>query len=116
VIRTALAACLFGLLAAEGASGARAELIRTRPCEDQIPRREGRGPQGPDITSVVVSTGEDRRLTFMVSMPSRPTLTEDMRVRIWLDADDDRTTGLTVDGHTGLDHSCSWTGGSSGSE
>jgi hypothetical protein len=104
VIRVALAACLFGLLAADGASGLERSSDAPLPAKTTFQDTRGEDPQGPDITTVVVSTGADLRLTFRVSIPSRPTLTEDMRVRIWLDADDDRTTGLAVDDRTGLDH------------
>jgi hypothetical protein len=50
---------------------------------------------GPDITRVVVSSRDDE-LTVRVAVPSHPVLQDDMRVRVWLDVDDDRGTGLSV--------------------
>ena len=54
----------------------------------------------PDITRVVVSNDDKSELTFRVEVPSHPVLTEDMRIFIWIDYDDDATTGLDE----GLDH------------
>jgi hypothetical protein len=56
----------------------------------------GEDSAGPDITSVVVSADRERRLAFRIVVPNRPTLTEDMRIRIWIDADDNLSTGLAV--------------------
>jgi hypothetical protein len=56
----------------------------------------GEDPLAPDISSVVVAVRAARELSFRVNIPNRPTLTDDMRLRIWLDADDDPSTGLTV--------------------
>jgi hypothetical protein len=105
VIRAALAACFVSVVAVSSAAGikplaAADGLARTTTFEDAT----GEDPQGPDITSVAVTADEDRLLTFRVSIPSRPVLTEDMRVRIWLDLDDDRTTGLTVERLAGFDY------------
>jgi hypothetical protein len=52
----------------------------------------GEDPSGPDITSVVVSADANGGLSFRVNVPNRPTLTQDLRMRIWLDADDDATS------------------------
>ena len=60
----------------------------------------GEDPAGPDITSVVVSNDDRGELTFRVAIPSHPALTEDMRIFVWFDYDDDPTTGLAE----GLDH------------
>lgn len=63
----------------------------------------GEDPAGPDITTVSVSNDDAGELTFRVALPSHPILTEDLRIRIWLDYDDDPATGL--DGlRNGLDH------------
>jgi hypothetical protein len=59
----------------------------------------GEAPGAPDITRVVVSNGKSE-LTFRIEVPSHPVLTEDMRIFIWIDFDDDATTGLDE----GLDH------------
>ena len=60
-------------------------------------RRED--PQAPDITAVVVSntdaaSARASRITFRIEVPNRPVLTEDMRIAVWIDADDDRRMGL----------------------
>jgi hypothetical protein len=56
----------------------------------------GEDPAGPDIASVVVSADGNRRLAFRIVVPNRPALTEDMRMRIWIDADDNLSTGLAT--------------------
>jgi hypothetical protein len=60
-------------------------------------RRED--PQAPDIRAVVVSNTDAAsvpasRITFRIEIPNRPVLTEDMRIEVWIDTDDDRSTGL----------------------
>jgi hypothetical protein len=64
----------------------------------------GEDAAAPDITRVVVSNDDSGKLTFRIAIPSHPVLTEDMRIRIWLDYDDDPATGLAVEGREGLDH------------
>jgi hypothetical protein len=70
----------------------------TRQAETAVTYRDavGEDPLAPDISSVVVAVDPARELSFRVNVPNRPTLTDDMRLRIWLDADDDPSTGLTV--------------------
>jgi hypothetical protein len=63
----------------------------------------GEDPLAPDISSVVVAVRAARDLSFRINIPDRPALTDDMRLRIWLDADDDLSTGLTVPDHLGVD-------------
>jgi hypothetical protein len=48
----------------------------------------------PDITRVVVSNDVDGLVTFRISLLERPVLRDDMRFRILIDADHDRTTGI----------------------
>ena len=64
----------------------------------------GEDSKGPDITRVVVSSQDGEVLTIRVDVPTHPVLTDDMRLRIWLDADNDPSTGLAVEGLEGLDH------------
>ena len=61
-------------------------------------------PLAPDITSIVVSAGTARQLSFRVNIPNRPTVTDDMRLTIWLDADHNLNTGLTVEDLRGVDY------------
>jgi hypothetical protein len=51
----------------------------------------------PDIATVSVSNDDGGNLTFFVSVPSHPQLTQDMRVRLWF-SDGDPSTGLTLGG------------------
>jgi hypothetical protein len=56
-------------------------------------------PEAPDVTAVVVSNSKvawapASVISFRVEIPNRPTFTEDMRVSVWIDADDKRATGL----------------------
>jgi hypothetical protein len=78
----------------------------TRQAETAVTYRDavGEDPFAPDISSVVVAVGTARELSFRINIPNRPTLTDDMRLRIWLDADDDLSTGLTVPDHLGVDY------------
>jgi hypothetical protein len=55
----------------------------------------GETADGPDIDSVIVSSEADE-LALVVAIPTQPALTDDARIRVWLDADDNRRTGLAV--------------------
>ena len=104
-LATALVAVtIMAVVAAD--SAASRPIASTGPEANTVTFRDGVGedPLGPDITSVVVSADADRQLSFRVNIPNRPTLTEDMRMRIWLDADDNLSTGLTVEDKRGLDY------------
>jgi hypothetical protein len=66
---------------------------------------QGENLEGPDITTVTVSS-DGYQLAFRIPIPTSPVVTPDMRIRIWLDADDSLETGLTFDSgtKTGMDH------------
>jgi hypothetical protein len=66
---------------------------------------QGENLEGPDITTVTVWS-DGYQLAFRIPIPTSPVVTPDMRIRIWLDADDSLETGLTYDSgtKTGLDH------------
>jgi hypothetical protein len=64
----------------------------------------GEDPSGPDITRVVVSDRADGLITFRINIPSHPTLGDDMRIRVWVDSDSNRATGLTADELVGFDY------------
>ena len=87
-------------------SAASMPIASTGPEANTVTFRDAVGEDalGPDITSVVVSADADRQLSFRVNLRNRPMLTEDMRMRIWLDADDNPNTGLTVEDKRGLDY------------
>jgi hypothetical protein len=78
----------------------------TRKAETAVTYRDAVGEDAlaPDISSVVVAAGTAREVSFRVNIPNRPTLTDDMRLRIWLDVDDDLGTGLTVQDVLGVDY------------
>jgi hypothetical protein len=51
-------------------------------------------PAGIDISRVVVTSNAYGEIVFRVDIPTDSTFTDDMRIRIWVDSDDDPTTGL----------------------
>ena len=53
----------------------------------------GEDPAAPDITTVVVSNDDAGLITFKVNISNRPTLTSDMTVLMFLDTDQQATTG-----------------------
>ena len=66
--------------------------------------RDAVGEEGPDIETVVVSIDGRGHLSFRIDIPSYPSITDDMRIRVWLDTDVDVTTGLGVEGVRGADY------------
>jgi hypothetical protein len=68
----------------------------------------GENPDGVDVTSVLVSNDIAGRLTFRINIPSRPAFTDDMRLRVWMDSDSNRGTGLTQADVAGRDHFILW--------
>jgi len=64
----------------------------------------GEVPAGPDIGTVAVSNDANGYLTFRIEIPSHPNLTDDMRIRVWLDSDADANTGLEVENLRGADN------------
>jgi hypothetical protein len=103
-----LFAVLPAMLAAAVSAGtaASASVDAARQAKTAVTYRDALGEDAlaPDISSVVVAADAARELSFRVNIPNRPTLTDDMRLRIWLDADDDLSTGLTVPDHLGVDY------------
>src|SRR5260221_8282546 len=99
----AAAAALFAAGIAVSAFGARADTplksqTYTDPAGDQT-------PGGPDITGVVVDNHADGTLDFSIALPREPALINGEAVVIWIDADNNATTGqngfdalLTADG------------------
>ena len=58
----------------------------------------GEDPAAPDIATVRVSNNDEGTLTFRVALPNRPTLGNDMRFSLSIDADSNAATGLTGSG------------------
>jgi hypothetical protein len=54
----------------------------------------GEDPAAPDISTVRVSNSDEGMLTFRVALPNRPTLRDDMRFSLSIDADHNVHTGL----------------------
>jgi hypothetical protein len=61
----------------------------------------GEDPAAPDIATVRVSNNDEGTLTFRIALPNRPTLANDMRFSLSIDADSNAETGLTG---TGIDY------------
>jgi hypothetical protein len=53
----------------------------------------GERPDAPDIATVVVSNNNAGLITFKINVPNRPTLTEDMGVDLFVDSDNNPSTG-----------------------
>lgn len=53
----------------------------------------GEDPNAPDITTVVVSNDDAGNITFKINISNRPALTEDMSVLLYLNTDQQTTTG-----------------------
>jgi hypothetical protein len=79
-------------------SGSGADVGKTATFRDAV------GEEGPDIETVVVSIDGRGHLSFRIDIPSYPSITDDMRIRVWLDTDVDVTTGLGVEGVRGADY------------
>jgi hypothetical protein len=91
VVLTAIVA-----LAAAAAGGAAGDSTSVGTVAESTTFRDavGEDPIAPDIGTVVVSNDNSRLLTFRIEIPSHPFLTEDLRIRVWLDTDADSETGL----------------------
>jgi hypothetical protein len=88
------AALVLALLCAPVATGTPRTLVTNSVrYEDQ----RGEDPQGPDITTVRVSNNDAGAISIRIDIPTHPTLTEDMRLRVWF-ADGDPATGLSEGG------------------
>jgi hypothetical protein len=100
VVQATLAAMVGAGTAASAPSAA------TRQAETAVTYRDAAGEDAlaPDISSIVAAVSSGLQLSFRVNIPNRPSLTDDMRLRIWLDTDDDLRTGLTVPDHLGVDY------------
>jgi hypothetical protein len=70
--------------------------------------------EAPDIRAVTVSNTEASAasstvIRFRIEIANRPLLTRDMRIGVWIDADDDPATGLDAAGaFPGADYLVTW--------
>jgi hypothetical protein len=60
-----------------------------------FPDSTGEDANAPDITSVVVSNDDAGNITFQINISNRPALTPDMFVLVFLDTDQNSSTGDT---------------------
>ena len=88
-ILLALAALLVGVPAALGGSSHAAANSAT--FDDSI----GEDAAAPDITTVAVSNDDAGLITFQVNISNRPALTPDMFMLLFLDTDQNASTGAT---------------------
>jgi hypothetical protein len=97
-------AILAAVVSAETAASAPS--AATRQAGTAVTYRDAVGEDAlaPDISSIVVAAGTPWELSFRVNIPNRQTLTDDMRLRIWLDTDHDLTTGLRAENVLGVDY------------
>lgn len=125
MLRIAVLACLGALLAAGSAAGidsapdlTEARAVTPRPASvsrvtaNRVAFQDARGenPEGLDVSTVVVSSGDAGLITFRIDIPNRPVLTDDMRLRVWVDSDHKIATGLRPSGEspTGWDYFLLW--------
>ena len=58
-----------------------------------FPDSTGENPAAPDITSITVANDDAGNLTFQVNISNRPALTPDMLLVLYVDADNNASTG-----------------------
>ena len=80
--------------AAVGATAGHSESLRETPESTTFVDAVAEDPAAPDIGTVVVSNDDSGLLTVRIEIPSHPVLTEDLRIRVWLDTDANSETGL----------------------
>ena len=88
-ILLALTALVVGVPVALGGSSHTAANSQTFP--DSI----GEDASAPDITSIVVSNDDAGLITFQINVSNRPTFTPDMYFLVFIDADNNPSTGDT---------------------
>ena len=97
-LRLVAVAAVAALAAAGAAAGDSGSTAKSTTFRDAV------GEPGPDIETVLVSNDANGLLTFRIEIPNHPLITDDLRIRVWLDSDNNSTTGLGVDGVRGADH------------
>ena len=86
-ILLALAALLVGVPAALG--GSSHATANSQTFNDSV----GEDASAPDITSIAVSNDDAGLITFQVNISNRPAFTPDMYFLIFIDADNNPSTG-----------------------
>jgi hypothetical protein len=98
-LRLGLGAALVVAAMTATAAGASQHGLAANSAEYADERSEAAG--APDIGSVVVSNDDAGRIDFRIAVPSHPSLTQDMRIRLWF-SDGHPATGLTHNGADGF--------------
>ncbi|HXF97781.1 MAG TPA: hypothetical protein VNJ46_04120 [Gaiellaceae bacterium] len=97
LVGAAAAACAALPTIAAGAlpAGTATQAAPARAAANSVTYQDSTGedPQGPDITTIVVSNDDAGMLSFRINIPNRPQLGQDMIVDIWVDTDNNRATG-----------------------
>jgi hypothetical protein len=75
------------------AGGAWAGPARIAANSVTFPDSTGEDPAAPDVTSITVSNNDAGLIQFRIEIPNRPTLTPDMVLLLFIDADDNSATG-----------------------
>jgi hypothetical protein len=91
IFLTALAALAVG---AVGSTAVHSTSLRLTAESTTFSDAVGEDLAAADIGTVVVSNDDTGLLTFRIEIPNHPLLTEDLRIRVWLDTDADSETGL----------------------
>src|SRR6185295_13766027 len=91
--RSAILVALVALLVAVPAAlgGSTRDAANSTTFNDSV----GEDVNAPDITSVVVSNDDAGLITFQVNISNRPALTPDMYMLVFLDTDQNASTGAT---------------------
>jgi hypothetical protein len=84
---------LVGIALAAVPSIASGDSSRASSNTTTFPDSIGEDVNAPDITNVVVSNDDAGMITFQVNIPNRPALTPDMFMLIFIDSDNNSTTG-----------------------
>jgi len=79
-----------------GAPSALGGAARTAANSSTFTDSVGEDAAAPDITSIAVSNDDAGNLTFQVNISNRPALTPDMIIIVYLDTDQNSTTGLST--------------------
>jgi hypothetical protein len=98
-LRLGLGAALVVAAMTAAAAGGSPHRLAANSAEYADERNEAAG--APDIGNVVVSNDDAGRIDFQVAVPSHPSLTQDMRIRLWF-SDGHPATGLTHNGADGF--------------
>ena len=93
-MRALLVLAAMATVAAVGATVGHSESLRETAESTTFTDAVAEDLAAPDIGTVVVSNDDSGLLTFRIEIPSHPLLTEDLRIKVWLDTDADQETGL----------------------